>query len=336
MCPTLSIVIPHYNHNGKLPCLLDSILAQQFKELEVILVDDCSTVPCDTIVDAYKAKGLDIVLLTHNERIYTMKARLAGIRAARGEIIGFADADDVLWGTDALRQNIQLFLQEKPDILHFRTALIDERGAFSSYALLADPFAPRLEGKNIFCNYLESQSFWAVSSLWNKLFTKDVLMRSYDRASTSSVLRHVEDGYLLILAMFHAQIYIGSPDVGYGYYYEDRQATESAERAIYYYHTIQELTHYLDANQCPHKLIVLCRHVLQQQLCHRAGQMCIALGKQDGLSISDETYAELLRWTDKDTLLNVLLLANRLNAEKIIGCFKAILPKANLMKVKTS
>lgn len=327
MRPTLSIVIPHCNHNEKLPRLLDSILAQQFKELEVILVDDCSTVPCDAIVDAYKTKGLDITLLAHNERIYTMKARLAGIKAARGGIIGFADADDILWGTDALQRNVQLFLQKKPDILHFRTAIMDERGDFFSYTPLADPFAPWLEGRDIFRKYLEAPDFWAASSLWNKFFTKDVLMRSYDKASTSSVLRYIEDCYLLILAMFHAQTYIGSSDVGYGYYYEDRRGTESAERAIYFYHAIQELISYLHAHNCPDRLLALCRHALQQQLCHRAGQMCIAVGKRDGLSISDETYAELLRWTDEDTLLNLLLLANRLNAEKIMGGIAAMFPK---------
>jgi hypothetical protein len=87
-----------------LPRLLDSILVQSFKDLEVLLVDDCSDEPCGPVVQTYRGKGLEIVLLEHGERIYTMQARLTGIAAARGKIIGFADADDILWGKEELKK----------------------------------------------------------------------------------------------------------------------------------------------------------------------------------------------------------------------------------------
>ena len=113
MLPLVSLIIPHYNQQAAMPGLLDSILAQSFKELEVILVDDCSDASCEPLVEAYRSKGLDINLISHNERVYSMKARLAGIQAAQADIIGFAEAGDVLWGTEALEHNVRLFLQEQ-------------------------------------------------------------------------------------------------------------------------------------------------------------------------------------------------------------------------------
>lgn len=53
--PFLSIVIPVYNAESYLPCCLDSILAQQFTDYEVILVDDGSTDRSPAICDAYAA-----------------------------------------------------------------------------------------------------------------------------------------------------------------------------------------------------------------------------------------------------------------------------------------
>ncbi len=324
--PLLSIIIPHCNHNATLSRLLDSILAQTLKQIEVILVDDCSAKSCDSIVEAYRRKGLSITFIAHHERVYTMKARLTGIMAAKAEIIAFADADDFFWGTDALEYNVLLFLKEKADIVHFRTIIVDANGEFLQYTADSDPFAPRLEGKDIFCSYLKKAPFWASSSLWNKLFSKKLLLENYERAATSLVKCYIEDAYLLILAMYSAKKYIGSTAVGYAYYYEERIA-ESNGRAIYFYHAIYELLPYLRKKNCPEDLILLCRHILEHQLCYRAGQISIAAVGDKITPLTEEAYARLLTHADEDTLLNVLLLGNRLNAEKILNSLRGVLPK---------
>ena len=137
--PELSLIVPHHNHLQCLPHLLDSVLAQDFKDIEVVLVDDCSDEPCLPLVEAYRTKGLNITLLPHTAPIYTMRARLEGMRAAKGNIIGFADADDLIWGTESLGKNVALFQREQPDILHFRTARINADGSFAAWFLSMDP-----------------------------------------------------------------------------------------------------------------------------------------------------------------------------------------------------
>ncbi|GHU03876.1 hypothetical protein FACS1894205_1150 [Alphaproteobacteria bacterium] len=327
--PLLSLVVPHRNHLHCLPRLLDSILAQNFKGLEVVLVDDHSDEPCGTLVEAWRRKGLDIVLLEHRERIYTMGARLAGIRAARGEIIGFADADDLLWGTEALGRNVALFLQERPDILHFRSVLIDANGVFRDYAPdpNSDPWALMLEGAEIFKTYSKTY-LYASSSLWNKLFSREIGLTVCNIVQKTSVRRYSEDTYLSILFTFHSRKYSGSPHVGYGHHYEEeKKYTEAAERAVNHRNTLQELIPWLKDHGCPEESVAWCAHGLQQLLCVSVGHMSIAVGRQGKTSVSDTVLDHLLDQTDEDTLLETLLLGNSLNTQKILKTYPALFPK---------
>ncbi|GHU19198.1 hypothetical protein FACS189475_05990 [Betaproteobacteria bacterium] len=332
--PLLSLIVPHHNHLHCLPRLLDSILAQSFKDLEVVLVDDCSDEPCGPLVEAWRRKGLDITLLEHREHIYTMKARLAGIRAARGEIIGFADADDLLWGTDALGRNVELFLREMPDILHFRNVLVDENGAFRDYALASNPWALTLEGADIFKTYVSATNLYASSSLWNKFFSRETCRIVCDAIQKTSIRRYSEDGYLLILLTFHAGKYTGSPYIGYGHHYEEeKKYAEAVERAVNYHNTLKELVPHLRNHGCPEESIAWCKHSLQQQLCISVGHMAIATGKQGKTSVSDAVLDQLLDQTDADTLLEILLLGNSLNAQKILKTYPAIFSKPDFAEV---
>jgi glycosyltransferase involved in cell wall biosynthesis len=318
--PLLSLIVPHYNHQPSLPRLLDSILAQSFRNLEVILVDDHSDASLRPIVEAYEGRGLDIVLLEHGERIYTLRARLEGMAAAAGEIIGFADADDLLWGTEALEKNVELFLLEKPDILHFRSALVHADGSFRALNRKADSWASFLEGAEIFRAYVSSPNFFPVSSLWNKLFSRKLSLAVRSAIGPTRVLRYVEDYYLLLLFSFLAEKYLGSPHLGYGHYYEDgKKYAQAHERAVYHYYTLLELLPWLRERGCPEEDLSLCGKALLERLCVSAGQMSLAVLEAEGINIPDAAVERLLEHGDAFTLIRTLLLGNALNARKILN-----------------
>jgi glycosyltransferase involved in cell wall biosynthesis len=118
-CPLVSLIIPHHNHNELLPRLLDSILAQTLHDLEVIVVDDHSERSCADIISDYAVKGLSIQLIRNEIRQYTKNCRIIGVEASRGQVICFADADDVLLGTEVLEYHARLLLREDADIVGF-------------------------------------------------------------------------------------------------------------------------------------------------------------------------------------------------------------------------
>ncbi len=63
--PLLSIIIPHYNMPHVLSTLLDSILIQSLKSLEIIVVDDGSCDSCKDVIEAYQGKNIEVRLIEH-------------------------------------------------------------------------------------------------------------------------------------------------------------------------------------------------------------------------------------------------------------------------------
>ena len=89
----LSVVIPVYNVVGTLRRCVDSVVAQDVDDMEIIIVDDGSTDGSAVICDEYKSPR---ILVVHQPNRGLSEARNAGIRLAQGEFITFVDSDDYL------------------------------------------------------------------------------------------------------------------------------------------------------------------------------------------------------------------------------------------------
>ena len=91
--PELSIVVPVYKVEKYLPKCIDSILAQTFRDFELILIDDGSPDNCGAICDDYAARDSRIKVI-HQENAGVSAARNAGLDIATGTYLGFVDSDD--------------------------------------------------------------------------------------------------------------------------------------------------------------------------------------------------------------------------------------------------
>lgn len=97
----LSIIIPVYNGEKVIARCIDSILNQNFKAYEIILVDDGSKDNTAEIAEAYQ-KTYDNIRLIRKSNGGVGSARNMGIQNACGEYIMFIDADDTILGEDYL------------------------------------------------------------------------------------------------------------------------------------------------------------------------------------------------------------------------------------------
>lgn len=104
----ISVIVPVYNSGPFLLETLDSLACQSFRDYEVILVDDGSTDESPRIIDDVCARSKRFRAL-HTKNGGAYKARLLGIREAKGEYIAFCDSDD-LYDPDTLEK---LFLRAK-------------------------------------------------------------------------------------------------------------------------------------------------------------------------------------------------------------------------------
>jgi glycosyltransferase involved in cell wall biosynthesis len=107
--PLVSVVIPNYNYGRYLGQAIDSVLAQTYPRLEVIVVDDGSTDDSVGVLTKYASR----VRWIRQRNQGVSAARNQGIREANGDLIGFLDADD-LWNPDKLTQ--QVVLLAKPAV----------------------------------------------------------------------------------------------------------------------------------------------------------------------------------------------------------------------------
>lgn len=90
---TISVIVPIYNVEKYLARCVDSILAQTYQDLEIILVDDGAKDASGAICDAYAEKDPRIKVI-HKKNGGLSSARNAGIDAATGEYLAFVDSDD--------------------------------------------------------------------------------------------------------------------------------------------------------------------------------------------------------------------------------------------------
>ncbi len=91
----VSIIVPIYNVEKYLSECIESVLAQSYKNLEIILVDDGSTDSSGEICDAYKRRN-DRIQVIHKENGGLSDARNQGIVQSRGLYLAFVDSDDTI------------------------------------------------------------------------------------------------------------------------------------------------------------------------------------------------------------------------------------------------
>ncbi|PHM17961.1 MAG: hypothetical protein CJD30_04165 [Sulfuricurvum sp. PD_MW2] len=130
--PLISIVIPLYNGERFIAQTLESVLAQTYRNIEVIVVDDASTDRGCEIVRDYSTKDSRLrLLLSETNFGGPARPRNIGIEVAQGEFIAFVDADDI-WKPHKLQTQLD-FLVHNPDIdmLYSPAEIIDEHGTIS-------------------------------------------------------------------------------------------------------------------------------------------------------------------------------------------------------------
>ena len=107
----VSVVIPLYNCERYIARAVDSILDQTYKDIELIIINDGSTDSSLQIVETFQDKRINII---SKQNSGLSNARNSGITAARGELIGFLDADDY-WHPYKIEAHIKHF-QAYPDV----------------------------------------------------------------------------------------------------------------------------------------------------------------------------------------------------------------------------
>ena len=206
MNPLISIIVPTYNVEKYIRTCIESILAQTYRNIEVIIVNDGST-------DQSLAVISDLICSHHNIKVINQKnqglsvARNTGIDAATGKYIAFVDADDKI----------------KPDFVSSLYQIADKtgadivRGSFRDFngnipkGWVPDFNVPTNYGTIVLDQFLSSNISFVV---WSSIYRLDFI-NSNHILFTPGIL--FEDADFTIRAYMLAKLVATSPEPNYAY-----------------------------------------------------------------------------------------------------------------------
>lgn len=120
----VSIIISAYNAEKYIESCVNSVLNQTYSNIEIIVVDDCSTDNTGVILDSYSDKRLIVI---HNEANCGLTVNLnKAILISHGEYIARLDSDDICCKDRIAKQLEFMYLHPEVDVLGSNAYLIDE------------------------------------------------------------------------------------------------------------------------------------------------------------------------------------------------------------------
>ncbi|WP_345980686.1 glycosyltransferase family 2 protein [Sulfurimonas sp. HSL3-2] len=131
--PLISIVIPIYNAEKYLKETIESVIAQSYKNFELLLINHACTDNSISIMENYKAKDNRIQIITLDvNKGGPAYPRNIGIDNANGDYIAFLDSDDV-WLKEKLEKEVEILADNDYDIIHTLAYTIDTKSNMTGF-----------------------------------------------------------------------------------------------------------------------------------------------------------------------------------------------------------
>ena len=231
--PLVSIIVPVYNVQNSVARCLESICAQTWKNIEIILVNDGSRDESFSVCEQFREKDPRIVLVDKSNSGVS-DTRNCGMTLASGKYVQFVDSDDYIEPdfterlvTAAETNNADLViapywmvipansckasqalenLQENLGIEEKRPDDVREYGFLPEGIYDRDTFALRL---------MEKPASFFYSVLWNKLYRRDILVDNH--LQFTSEVRWAEDLVFNLEYILYANVFVSIPKAGYHY-----------------------------------------------------------------------------------------------------------------------
>ena len=114
-----SIITCVYNLEDFVSRAIESVLNQDFKNFELVLVNDCSTDGTLSVLKKYSLSHPNIVIIDNEKNMGLGASRNIAIKKCKGEYLLFLDGDDYLYSNDTLSKINNIISKSTPDIAYF-------------------------------------------------------------------------------------------------------------------------------------------------------------------------------------------------------------------------
>ncbi|EAW7425967.1 beta-1,3 galactosyltransferase, partial [Campylobacter jejuni] len=171
----ISIILPTYNVEKYIARALESCINQTFKDIEIIVVDDCGNDKSIDIAKEYASKDDRIKIIHNEENLKLLRARYEGAKVATSPYIMFLDSDDYL-ELNACEECIK-FLDMgggKIDLLCFEAFITNAKKSIKKLNIKQGKY----NNKEFTMQILKTKNpFW---TMWAKIIKKDIYLKAFN------------------------------------------------------------------------------------------------------------------------------------------------------------
>lgn len=212
----ISIIIPVYNAAKWLPQCFDSVLKQDFRDIEVILVNDASTDNSLSICQQYTEKDNRIIIIDKPQNEGVEFARHSGYSIAKGEYVMYIDSDDWLEHSQVLSVMYQKAEETGADYVEIGMQQVFDKHKWIKRKHVNPMKSGMIDQTELYDKYYGA--FFG-SAMWGKLYRKAII----DKAGIKPLeLIYGEDSvYNIQLLPYLKRIFI-LDEIGYNYRYGGR------------------------------------------------------------------------------------------------------------------
>ena len=236
--PDITVIITIYNQADSLHKCLRSVQNQSLKNIEIIIIDDCSLDNSTEIIMQYQKEDERIILISHNMNEGVIKSRTDGIRKARGKYITIVDGDDALIHKDILKNSLYIAQKAGLDVVEFHIArFVNQRFKdiynYSMINISHIIYQPEIRTKFFFKmnKYYYIQNRIVCSKLIKKELFLEVLSFIGDEF-LNDYINYAEDT-LMIISVFHlAKSYYIMKEFGYYYSFKKKKSITQIAKKI--------------------------------------------------------------------------------------------------------
>ena len=222
--PLISIIVPIFNVEKYVPECVESIRQQDYKYIQIILVDDGSTDKSGELCDQFALRDTRIEVI-HQENKGLVLARKNGLKKAKGDYIGFVDGDDYI-APDMYRALLKEIVECDADFVH--SGFVQNGKKVLNFKPGVIAFSSRKDREEFIKRELILPSNGILPSIWSKLFKSEFIKECYGRVPDNA--QYGEDLINLCICLERCEKFVLHRDAYYYYRYRENSLTNEIGR----------------------------------------------------------------------------------------------------------
>ncbi|MGD6806486.1 MAG: glycosyltransferase [Candidatus Bathyarchaeia archaeon] len=170
---SVSVLMGSYNHELYLAEAIESVLNQTFSDLELIIIDDCSSDASKDIIRKYQERDSRVKPIFHSQNTGIARAMNDGLKEAKGEYLTFIGSDD-LWLPFKLEKQLEVIKRHEDEIIWSEGQIINAKGESTGQLMTQFLFSPKKRTGNLFQELLYEDFIFGQSVMLKTRYAQEI------------------------------------------------------------------------------------------------------------------------------------------------------------------